>query len=253
VLAWFKAQDDYTRAVLARVPGRQQLLEHIKQLDQSAPYQVFSLKRCQGEKYRYQKSLATEEVSKLYERDGLSGSEKLLVDPGQFVTQPGTHDSLLAGQGGSAGGILIGRAFTERPDLFAAALDDVGLSDMIPDMFSPDWPSNVPEYGDLKTEDGFKNLYEISAHYHVKKATSYPAVMLTTGINDPRVVSWEPGKMAVRLQAATAGGKPVLLRVDYQGGHGGIGETRTQRDELLADQWSFLLWQFGVPEFQPKP
>jgi prolyl oligopeptidase len=172
----------------------------------------------------------------------------------EYLVQHGyTSPGKLAGQGGSAGGILIGRAFTERPDLFAAALDDVGLSDMIRDMFSPDGPLNAPEYGDLKTQAGFKNLYEISAYYHVKGATPYPAVMLTTGINDPRVVSWEPGKMAARLQAATPGGKPVLLRVDYQGGHGGIGGTRTQWDELLADQWSFLLWQFGVPEFQPKP
>jgi len=171
----------------------------------------------------------------------------------EYLVQHGyTAPGKLAGEGGSAGGILIGRAFTERPDLFAAALDNVGLSDMIRDMFSPDGPLNIPEYGDLKTQDGFKNLYEISAYHHVKDGASYPAVMLTTGMNDPRVVPWEPGKMAARLQAATAGGKPVLLRVDYQGGHGGWGATRTQMDQLVADQWSFLLWQFGVPEFQPQ-
>ena len=178
-------------------------------------------------------------------RDFIACAE-YLVEHG--YTSPGK----LAGQGGSAGGILIGRAFTERPDLFAAALDDVGLSDMIRDMFSPDGPLNIPEYGDLKTQDGFRNLYEISAYYHVKDGTHYPAVMLTTGMNDPRVVSWEPGKMAARLQAATTGGNPVLLRVDYQGGHGGWGATRTQVDQLTADQWSFLLWQFGIPKFQPK-
>jgi len=172
----------------------------------------------------------------------------------EYLVQHGyTSPGKLAGQGGSAGGILIGRAFTERPDLFAAALDDVGLSDMIRDMFSPDGPLNVPEYGDLKTLEGFKNLYEISAYYHVKDGTHYPAVLLTTGMNDPRVVSWEPGKMAARLQAATRGDKPMLLRVNYQGGHGTIGGTKTQVDVLRADQWSFLLWQFGVPEFQPKP
>ncbi len=171
----------------------------------------------------------------------------------EYLVEHGyTSPARLAGEAGSAGGILIGRAFTERPDLLAAALDIVGLSDMIRDMFSPDGPLNVPEYGSLKTPDGFKNLYEISAYYHVKDGTHYPAVMLTTGMNDPRVVSWEPGKMAARLQAATAGGKPVLLRVDYQGGHGGIGGTRTQIEEATADEWSFLLWQFGVPEFQPR-
>ncbi len=163
-----------------------------------------------------------------------------------------TSPSKLAGQGGSAGGILIGRAFTERPDLFAAALDDVGLSDMIRDMFSPDGPLNVPEYGDLKTRNGFKLLLEISAYYHVSDHVHYPAILLTTGMNDPRVVPWEPGKMAARLQAATASGKPILLRVDYQGGHGGVGATKSQMEELTADQWSFLLWQFGDSQFQPK-
>jgi prolyl oligopeptidase len=170
----------------------------------------------------------------------------------EYLVQHGyTSPAKLAGQGGSAGGILIGRAFTERPDLFAAALDDVGLSDMIRDMFSPDGLLNVPEYGDLKTPDGFKNLYEDSAYYHVKDGTHYPAVMVTTGMNDPRVVSWEPGKMAARLEAATVG-RPVILRVDYQGGHGGWGATRSQIDETEADQWSFLLWQFGMSEFQPQ-
>lgn len=70
-------------------------------------------------------------------------------------------------------------------------------------------------------------------------------------MNDPRVVPWEPGKMAARLQAATGSSKPVLLRVEHQGGHGTIGGTKTQAEELSADQWSFLLWQFGVPGYQP--
>src|SRR6267142_1404278 len=162
-----------------------------------------------------------------------------------------TTAARLAGQGGSAGGILIGGAFTARPDLFAAALDDVGLSDMIRDMVTPDGPLNVPEYGGLDTPEGFQNLQEISAYYHVKDGVHYPAILLTTGMNDPRVVPWEPGKMAARLQGATGSGKPVLLRVEYQGGHGGIGGTRSQGQERLADQWSFLLWQFSVPEVQP--
>lgn len=161
-----------------------------------------------------------------------------------------TSSPKLAGEGGSAGGILIGRAFTERPDLFAAAITEVGLSDMIRDMFSPDGPLNAPEYGDLKNKQGFENLLEISAYYHVQDGVHYPAVLVTTGMNDPRVVPWEPGKMAARLQAATGSGKPVLLRVEYQGGHGTIGGTRTQAEELDADQWSFLLWQFGVPGYQ---
>jgi prolyl oligopeptidase len=78
-------------------------------------------------------------------------------------------------------------------------------------------------------------------------------VLLETGMNDPRVDPWQMGKMTARLQAATASGKPILLRVDYAGGHGEMGATRAQANEQLADEWSFLLWQFGVPEFQPRP
>jgi prolyl oligopeptidase len=155
----------------------------------------------------------------------------------------------LAGEGGSAGGITIGRAITDRPDLFAAAIDVVGISDALRAENSPNGPPNIAEFGSTTTEGGFKGLYEMSAYHHVKDGARYPAVMVVTGINDPRVAPWEPAKMAARLQAATSSGKPVLLRVDYEAGHG-FGSTKTQQEDLLADEWSFLLWQFGVRDFQ---
>ncbi len=71
------------------------------------------------------------------------------------------------------------------------------------------------------------------------------------GLNDPRVPAWESMKMAARLQAATTSGKPVLLRLQVDGGHG-VGSTKSQREEQDADQWSFLLWQFGDARFQPS-
>jgi prolyl oligopeptidase len=156
----------------------------------------------------------------------------------------------LAIEGGSAGGITVGRSITERPDLFAAAIDAVPSSDMLRMENTPNGPPNIPEFGTVKNEDGFKALYEMSAYDHVKDGTAYPAVLVTTGFNDPRVISWQPGKMAARLQAATSSGKPVLLRVDYEAGHG-FGSTKTQREVELADQMSFVLWQFGVEGFQP--
>ncbi len=126
---------------------------------------------------------------------------------GQYlIDKKYTSATRLAGTGGSAGGILVGRAITERPDLFGAAVIDV------------------------------------------KDKTAYPAVLLTTGSNDPRVDPWCPGKMTARLQAATSSGKPILLRVDYGGGHGG-GSGEAEQQEAAADRWSFLLWQFGVPGF----
>ena len=167
-----------------------------------------------------------------------------------LVNQKYTSTPHLAIIGGSAGGITIGRSITERPDLFAVAIDAVPMSDVVRAEFTPNGPPNIPEFGTVKEADGFKALYEMSPYHHIKDGTKYPAVMVTTGWNDPRVVSWEPGKMAARLQAATASGKPILLRVDYDAGHG-IGSTKTQREEELADEWSFAFWQFGMPEFQP--
>jgi prolyl oligopeptidase len=166
-----------------------------------------------------------------------------------LIDQKYTTSAKLAIEGGSAGGITIGRSITERPDLFAAAIDAVPMSDAVRTEFTPNGPPNIPEFGTVKTEDGFKGLYEMSAYHHVKDGTAYPAVMVTTGFNDPRVISWEPGKMAARLQAATSSGKPILLRVDYDAGHG-FGSTKTQREEEMADEMSFMLWQFGVPDFQ---
>ena len=167
-----------------------------------------------------------------------------------LVKQKYTSPAKLAGIAGSAGGILIGRAITERPDLFAAAIDAVGVSDTLRVELSENGPTNIPEFGSVKTLEGFEDLYAMSSYAHVQDQVRYPAVMLTTGINDPRVTSWEAAKMTARLQAATSSGKPILLRVDYQGGHG-IGNTKEQREKESADEWSFLLWQFGLAGFQP--
>ena len=171
-----------------------------------------------------------------------------------LIDQKYTSPAQLAGEGVSAGGILIGRAITSQPDLFAAAIDKVGLSDTLRFELTQNAETNIPELGSVKTEAGFKSLFAMSAYHHVEDRTAYPAVLLETGINDPRVDPWQMAKMTARLQAATASGKPVLLRVDYAGGHGTMGATRAQALEQLADEWSFLLWQAGVPEFQPpKP
>jgi prolyl oligopeptidase len=164
-----------------------------------------------------------------------------------------TSPAHLAGEGVSAGGILIGRAITERPDLFAAAIDVVGMSDTLRSETTQNGETNIPEFGTTKTEEGFKALYAMSAYDHIEDKTAYPAVLLETGMNDPRVPPWEMGKMDARLQAATSSGKPVLLRVDFAGGHGNMGGTKQQQYEKAADEMSFLLWQLGSPNFQPGP
>ncbi len=152
--------------------------------------------------------------------------------------------------GGSAGGITVGRLLTERPDLVAVVIDMVGVSDALRSEFSPNGPPNIPEFGSVKTEQGFHDLLAMDAYQHVHDGVKYPAVLLTTGLNDPRVAPWEPSKMAARLQAATASGNPVLLRVEADAGHG-IGATRDQRDQETADIMAFVLWRTGDPRYQP--
>jgi prolyl oligopeptidase len=172
----------------------------------------------------------------------------------QYLIDKGyTSPAHLAGEGGNAGGILIGRAITERPDLFGGAVDISGISDTLRIETTQNGVPNIPEFGSNKTEEGFKALFAMSAYAHVRDKTAYPAVLLETGANDAQVDPWEMAKMAARLQAATSSGKPVLLRVDYAGGHWGMGSTMDEVLERTADEWSFLLWQSGVPEFQPKP
>jgi prolyl oligopeptidase len=167
------------------------------------------------------------------------------IDCCEYLIKEGyTNPKKLAGEGTSAGGILVGRAITERPDLFAAALVNVGCLDMLRSETTMNGVPNIAEFGSVATKEGFDGLLAMSAYHNVKDGVAYPAALLTHGINDPRVEPWHSAKMTARLQAATSSGKPVLLRVDYQAGHG-IGSTKKQEQELQADQWAFLLSQMG--------
>jgi prolyl oligopeptidase len=162
-----------------------------------------------------------------------------------------TSAAHLAGEGTSAGGVTIGGSITQHPELFGAALIRVGDSDSLRSELMASGPENIPEFGTVKDPDGFKGLYAMDAYQHVKPDTSFPAVLLTTGVNDPRVAPWQAAKMTARLQASTNSGKPVLLRVDYDAGHG-MGSTKSQREIELADEIAFLFWQLGVSGYQPS-
>jgi prolyl oligopeptidase len=151
--------------------------------------------------------------------------------------------------GGSAGGITMGRALTERPDLFAGVIDMVPAANTLRSEFSPNGPPNIPEFGTVTTQAGFDNLYAMDSIRHIKKGVQYPAVLITTGLNDPRVASWEPAEMAAALQASGSS-NPVLLRIDAEAGHG-IGSTKTQTDALAADIVAFVRWRAGLAQWQP--
>jgi prolyl oligopeptidase len=161
-----------------------------------------------------------------------------------LIKQGYTQPECLAGEGGSAGGIPTGGALVRRPDLWSVMLMHVPVVNALRFEFTENGPPNIPEFGSVTTEDGFKGLAIMDAYSRVKEGVPYPAALLTAGINDPRVVAWQPAKMAARLQAASTSGKPILFRVEYEGGHG-MGSTKQQVDEELADVLAFLLQQFG--------
>jgi prolyl oligopeptidase len=156
-----------------------------------------------------------------------------------------TAKQRLAIGGRSAGGITVGRAMTERPDLFAAVIDGVGWSNPLRYVMEQDSFAEEPEWGAISDPAGYRALKEIDSYQHVRDGVAYPAVLLTTGVTDPRVAPFHVAKMTARLQKASSSGKPVLLRVDYDAGHG-IGSTRGQQDREAVDTYAFLLWQTGV-------
>lgn len=153
-----------------------------------------------------------------------------------------TAPAHLAIGGRSAGGIPMGRAMEERPDLFAAVVSGVGWHNPLRYVAEQNGYAEEPEWGAISDPAGFKALKSIDSYQQVVDGAKYPAVLLTTGVTDPRVAPFHPAKMAARLQAATASGKPVLLRVDFDAGHG-MGSTRAQQDAEAADTYAFILAQ----------
>jgi len=169
-----------------------------------------------------------------------------LIACAEYLVDKGyTAPAHMAPMGGSAGGILAGRSVTTRPDLFGAAVINVGLLDAIRAETTTNGVPNIKEFGTVTDEEGFKGLLAMSSYHHVRKGVTYPATLLTHGYNDNRVNVWMSGKMAARLQAANGeDGPPVLLRVKFDSGHG-IGSTRDQVLSEVADIYSFLFWQLA--------
>jgi len=178
---------------------------------------------------------------------------KDLISCAEYMVQEGyTSPRRIAINGDSAGGIMVGRAMTERPDLFAAAIPEVGVMNTLRFEETANGPLSVPEFGTVKDPVECMGLIEMDAYLHLKDGVAYPATLVTAGMEDSYVSAWQPAKFAARLQAANASGKPILFRVDYGAGHG-IGEdTKTQFFAKMADVFSFALWQTGHPKYQIK-
>jgi prolyl oligopeptidase len=155
-----------------------------------------------------------------------------------------TNPARLAIEGGSNGGLLMGAALTQHPDLYRAVVSHVGIYDMLRVESQPNGAFNVTEFGTVKEADQFRALYAYSPYHHVKDGTQYPAVLFLTGANDPRVDPSHSRKMTARLQASGTQ-RPVLLRTTDAAGHG-IGTALSERIAQQADVAAFLFDQLGV-------
>ncbi len=165
--------------------------------------------------------------------DFIAAAEWLIVN--QYTATP-----KLAIFGGSNGGLLVGAALTQRPDLFGAALPSVGVMDMLRfQKFTIGW-SWTAEYGSSDDPEQFKALYVYSPLHNIKSSRPYPPTLVTTADHDDRVVPGHSFKFAAALQAAQKGTAPILIRIDTKAGHG-AGKPTSKRIEEAADRWAFLV------------
>jgi prolyl oligopeptidase len=167
-----------------------------------------------------------------------------------LVAEKYTDRAHLAIMGGSNGGLLMGAALTQRPDLFRAVVSLLGIYDMLRVELDPNGMFNTTEFGSVKDPGQFKALYAYSPYHRVKDGTAYPAIFMATGATDGRVNPAHSRKMIARLQAATSSGRPVFLSINAHAGHG-IGSALSIRVNQQADYLSFLFDQLGM-QLPPK-
>ncbi len=177
--------------------------------------------------------------------DDFAACAKYLIDTGY------TSPAHLAIMGGSNGGLLMGAALTQYPELFRAVVSFVGIYDMLRVELFPNGEFNTTEFGTVKNKAEFKALYAYSPYHHVVNGAKYPAVLFMTGENDGRVDPANSRKMTARLQAAAGSSYPILLRQSSTSGHG-IGTSFSEQIEQDGDVFSFLFTQLGIQYQSPK-
>ncbi len=162
-----------------------------------------------------------------------------------LVKEKYTSPAHLGVFGGSNGGLLIGAVVNQRPDLFGAAVPAVGVMDMLRfHTFTIGWAWKS-DYGSSEDPEQFKALYAYSPLHNIKPGTKYPAVMVTTGDHDDRVVPAHSFKYAATLQAANAGDRPTLIRIETRAGHG-AGKPTAMQIEESADRLAFFAHELGL-------
>ena len=162
-----------------------------------------------------------------------------------LITQRYTSAPKLAIRGGSNGGLLVGAAMTQRPDLFRAVICAVPLLDMVRYHLFGSGKTWIPEYGSAETEDGFKVLHAYSPYHHIVAGTKYPALLMMSADSDDRVDPMHARKFTAAIQAASTSGHAVLLRIEAHAGHGGADLVK-QAVESSADAMAFLMAELGM-------
>jgi prolyl oligopeptidase len=166
-----------------------------------------------------------------------------------LIAEKYTRPAKLAIRGGSNGGLLVGAAMTQRPELFGAAIPAVGVMDMLRyHKFTIGW-AWAPEFGSADEREMFPTLLAYSPLHNLKPGTNYPATMVTTADHDDRVVPAHSFKFAAALQHAHAGATPVLIRIETKSGHG-AGTPTSKLIDAAADNYAFLVRSLGMqPQF----
>lgn len=192
------------------------------------------------------------EYGEAWHRAGMLGNKQNVFDDviaaaEWLIAERYTNPEKLAIWGGSNGGLLVGAAITQRPDLFRAAVCAVPLLDMLRYHHFRIAKLWVPEYGSSDDPDAFQWLHAYSPYHRVEAGTCYPATLFTAAEQDSRVDALHARKMAALVQHATgcADERPILLRLETQAGHG-AGKPMTKRIAEAADEWGFLAWQLGM-------
>ncbi len=169
-----------------------------------------------------------------------------------MVSNGYTNPKKTAIWGSSAGGIMAGRAMTDRPDLYSAVILSSPAMNMLRSEVQPNGQNSIKEFGTVKIKEEFEALLEMDSYHHIKKDIHYPATLVTGGMNDGRVVIWDPGKFVARLQASNISNKPILFPVKFDTGHGTMNTGRMDRIKQYTDTFSFAFWQTGHPDYQPE-
>jgi prolyl oligopeptidase len=202
------------------------------------------------------------EYGEAWHRDGMLDKKQNVFDDfiaaGEYLVREGyTTPDRLAIRGGSNGGLLVGAAMTQRPDLFKAVICAVPLLDMVRYHLFGSGRTWIPEYGSAEDEAQFKTLFAYSPYHHVVDGTRYPALLMMGADSDDRVDPMHARKLIAKVQAAIAkvpDARPALFRLEKNAGHGG-GDMVKSAVEQFADQFAFLAWQLGVtlPEAKAAP